>query len=180
MDKEKIINDIIQEWGEEFVYDLQERARKKIGSDKGADDMDISVIRATASSAAIILLDFDAYLRFYDMRNVTRNNFITPEGIERLKEWIKDKGVNNFLSGYKYPTTVTKGGVTTPVPITRILNNIAWGISVKKRRLRRREWYNKSKGSAVQKLYYDLIDAIINNAIEEHKQSVLEADQVPF
>jgi hypothetical protein len=179
VDKERIINEIIMEWGEEFVTDLQSQARKRLKAE-GADDMDISVIRATASSAAIIMLDFGEYLRYYDMRKVHRDSNLSPEGIERIKEWIKKEGVENFLSGYKYPTTVTKGGIERPVPITRILNNIAWGISVKKRRLKRKKWYNKNKGTAVYKLYFDLINAIIDNALQEHKQSVLDYQSIPF
>lgn len=172
MDISKTINPIIAEFTTEFILDLQDAARKRVGSKESAQKIDGAVLRATATRGATIMIDFAEHLRFYDMRNVQRRNQLTPRGIERIKEWIQEKGISSFLKGYKYPLTRKIGGRSTPVPMNRILNNIAWGIARKRSKLRRRRWYNKLKGTSTYKLYARLVDAVLEESLIDIKSNL--------
>lgn len=176
MDYSAIINPIIEDWITDFLLDLQDRAREKIGTDTGAgaNSIDAAVIKATAQSGAQIAVSMSAHLRMYDMRKTQRESNLAHQELEEIKAWIERKGVNNFLAKYKYPTTVTKGGVTTPVPMKRIINNIAWGISRKKGKLKRKKWYNRYKGKQTYRLYAKLLDAVIDASMDGIKESLAQ------
>ncbi len=166
----KIITDIVQNWADDFLSDIEERAREKVSSSDG--NFDIQVVKNALTSGTMVIMNFDSHLRLFDMKRVKRERNLGPIGIERIKDWIQRKGVQSFLKKYPYPLNVRKSGQVVPVPITRILNNIAWGISRKKKKLRRKKWYNQQKGSKVYKLYFDLIDTVVDAAIKEHKTSI--------
>jgi hypothetical protein len=172
MTKEDVINRVLEEWLDEFVGDLQARARERVpqASGEGAASFNSSMVRASLNQAAVASVAFREYMRLFDMRKVERSKNLGPEGIERIKRWIQKKGISNFMSGYKYPTTYKfKPGT---VPEKTILNNIAWGISRKKKRIKRRQWYNKMKGSQVYSLYFKILDEVMPILLEEAKRSV--------
>ena len=173
-DTSDIINRISQDWLEEFVIDLQDLVRSKLPADTGtgASDINARMIRATISSGATIMIDMQDYLRLFDMRRVERSKDLNADGMDRLRKWVKRKGVQSFLKGYKYPTTVTKGGVTRAVPEARIINNIVWGISRKRRKLKRRRWYNQHKGNQVYSLYGRLLAGVGDSVLEQVKGDV--------
>lgn len=174
MTREDAINQAIQEWAETFITDVRNKARtlpKATGD--GQDSFDINVVKATSATAALVIADFASYLRLFDMRLNKRNTDVDPLGIDALKKWITTKGVSKFLSGYKYPLQVRKGGRLVDVPVTRIINNIAWGISKKKRPLKRTKWYNKSKGTSIYQLYGKLVDVVVDYSMKEVKEGIV-------
>lgn len=177
MDYSAIINPIIEQWTTEFIMDLQDRAKDRLGNDTGAGpkSIDAAVLKASAQSSAQIIIAMNDHLRLYDMRNAKRDRNLAPQEVEDIKSWIERKGVSNFLSGYKYSTTKTKGGLTSPVSIKRIINNIAWGISKKKKKIKRKRWYNKYKGKQIYRLYSQLLDAVLNANMEDIKLSISAA-----
>jgi len=174
MTKEDAINAAIQEWAEIFINDIRNKARnlpKATGA--GQDSFDVNLIKATSATAAVVITDFAAYLRLFDMRMKKRNTDLDPLGIDALKKWITTKGVSGFLSGYKYPLQVRKSGRLVDVPVTRIINNIAWGISKKKRPLKRNKWYNKTKGTSIYQLYGKLVDVVVEYSLKDVKEGIV-------
>ena len=99
-------------------------------------------------------------------RNLRRDKDLPPEGIERMKDWAR-RNIDKLLPGYKGPTTYKhKAG---NVPLKTIINNIAWGISKKRSRLKRKQWYNKLKSSNQYDLYFKLLDELMPVLMEEMK-----------
>jgi hypothetical protein len=175
MTKEDIINEIMQQWLDEFIGDLEQRAKDKLpqGTGEGASSFSASMVRASLNQAAVASVAFKDYLRLFDMRRVEREKGFGPDEMERIKEWIKKKGIQSFMKGYPYPTTYKfKPG---NVPEKTILNNIAWGISRKKKRIKRRRWYNKMKGSQIYELYFKLLDELMPVMLEEAKKNATQA-----
>lgn len=171
MDNNEVINKVCEEFAEQFINSLQRSATSRIDTDQ---KFDVDFIKSVSGSAAVITAEFAAHLRLFDMRKVSRQSGFDKRGIASIKQWIERKGVSSFLKGYKYPTQVKKkGGVMASVPVTRIINNIAWGISQKKKPLKRKKWYNSQKGSSVYALYARLVDAVLDNSLKEMKENVL-------
>lgn len=177
MTNNEIIQDITDDFALELINDLQALAAQRVGKYTGAgvQSFDADVIKGLSSSAAVVITQFQSHLRLYDMRKVVRTSGLDPKGISLIKEWIKRKGVANFMKGYTQKTEVRqKGGAIVPVSVTRIINNIAWGISQKKKPLKRKKWYNQRKGSSIYALYAKLVDSVIENSLKEAKEAVLE------
>jgi len=110
--------------------------------------MEFEVIEQSFRGTVDMLLQFEAYGRYIDMRRLQ-----PPAGgadyIEGLQEWIREKGLEQkFIRGYMRRRKLKK------VP-DRVLNSIAWGIAIKraKGKVRRRPWYNKSKSAAISDLF---------------------------
>lgn len=170
--KEEVINSILEDWTDEFIRDLQASAKDKIKefTGEGHRSFNISMVKAAAGTAAQITVYFADHLRYFDMRRVQRQKGLPADEIERLKAWVKKKGIQAFMKKHNEPTTYkTKPG---NVPETRIINNIVWGISRKKKKLRRRAWYKAVKNEGMRNMYLDLIDALMPFLIEEMKQSL--------
>jgi len=170
--KEDVINGILEDWADEFIGDLQASAMSKIKefTGEGHRSFDIAMVRAAVGVAAQVTVYFADHLRYFDMRNVQRQKGLPAEEIERLKDWVRKKGISAFMKGYKYPTEYkTKPG---NVPDSRIINNIVWGISRKKKRLRRRAWYATVKNEGMRNMYLDLVDALMPFLMEEMKKSI--------
>lgn len=174
MTREDVMNEAIKEWAEQFINDVRNKARtipKATG--QGQESFDIDMIKATSGTAAVVLTDFAGYLRLHDMKLKKRNSDLDPMGIDALKKWITAKGIGNFLSGYKYPLQVRRGGTLVDVPVTRIINNIAWGISKKRNPMKRKAWYNKTKGTSIFRLYSKLVDVVVEHSLKEMKEKVV-------
>jgi hypothetical protein len=173
MTNNEVIQQITEEFAQELITDLQ-AAAQKVGKDTGSgqQSFDADVLKGLSSSAAVVITQFQSHMRLYDMRKVVRTSGLDPRGISAIKEWIERKGVSSFLKGYTQKTEVRqKGGAFVPVPITRIINNIAWGISRKKKPLKRKKWYNQKKGSSIYALYAKLVDGVIENSLKEAKET---------
>lgn len=175
MTKEELINSIIEDWATDFLIELKkEAARINRSSGEGADSFDVDFMRMSSAGVAQIMVDFRDYLRLRDMRRTSRENHLGKDALARLKKWIEREGVQNFLSGYKYPTKVRKkGGRLADVSTTRIINNIAWGISVKKSKIKPVRWYNRKKGHEIYRLYGSLVNAIADQSMKEMKAAAL-------
>lgn len=174
MTREDVINTEVAAWAATFIKDIQDAATAKIRKDTGdgAASFDLDVVKAAGASAAIVVTNFQDHLRYFDMRRVERSSNIDPNGMERLKQWIERKGISSFLKGYKYPTEVKRGGSLVAVDATRIINNIAWGISVKKKKLKRSKWYNQQKGSDIYRLYARLVDKVVEHSLSTMADNV--------
>lgn len=174
MTRDEVINDVVTEWAREFIRDIQDAAATKLRKDTGDGiaSFDVDVVKAAGASAAVVVTNFQDHLRYFDMRRVERSSNIDPDGMERLKKWIERKGISSFLKGYKYPTEVMRGGSLVAVPATRIINNIAWGISVKRKKLKRAKWYNQQKGSDIYRLYAKLVDKVVEHSLMDVKENV--------
>jgi len=167
--REAVINEVTEAWAKEFIQDVAQAAATKVKKDtgEGAASFDVDVLKATSATAAVVITNFADHMRLFDMRKVERQSDLTPEGLERIKKWVERKGISNFLKGYQYPTQVRRGGNIVDVSTTRIINNIAWGISKKRKKLKRQQWYNKQKGSDIYQLYAKLVDAVVEHSLND-------------
>lgn len=173
MSKEEIINEVLEDWAAEFLRDVETAARLKLPSDTGSGNNSFStdVIRAEANTLAQVMVGFQNYLRYFDMgnKNLRRDKDYGPDGMERIKDWVR-RNLDKLLPGYGGPVTYKhKAG---SVPVTTIINNIAWGMSKKRTRIKRRQWYVKLKASSQYKLYYRLLDELMPVMLEEMKMRI--------
>jgi hypothetical protein len=177
MNKEEIINHVLEDWSTQFLRELESSAVAKLRSDtgQGLSSFDTQVVRAQVRdgvrATAAVMVGFQEYLRYFDMsnRNLRRDKDLTPDGIERMKDWVK-RNLDKLLAGYQGPKTykIKPGNV----PESRIINNIAWGISKKRTRLKRKQWYVKLKATSQYQLYYRLLDELMPVMIQEMKDVV--------
>lgn len=172
MTNQDVINQVSQEFAEEFIRSLEEAAKNKVTGSGSDRDFDVDFVKGASGAAATIVAQFQSHLRLYDMKKVVRKSNLDPAGIAQIKAWIERKGVSSFLAKYKYPTQVRKGGVLVSVPQTRIINNIAWGISNSRRKIKRKKWYNTKKGGSIYTLYARLVDAVLENSLKQAKESI--------
>jgi len=136
-------------WAAEFIRDRKaELRRKKIeASGDLIKSLEAKINKDVSAQATEILLMFPDYGRIVDMKqtNTANGGEDTIEGIEK---WIERKGKAKFVSKWqqKYKRK------TVPA---NVVNQIAWGILIKRARgkNRRRNWYNKPKGVAITDLY---------------------------
>jgi hypothetical protein len=171
--KQDIINEVLQDWAADFLRSLESSAGK-LNSDTGAgqQSFDTSVIKAGANTAAAVMVGFNNYLRYFDLsnRNLRRDRDLSPDGIDRMKEWVS-RNLDKLLPGYQGATTYKYKAGT--VPMKNIINNIAWGISKKRTRLKRKQWYAKLKATEQYKLYYRLLDELLPVMMAEMKGKVV-------
>lgn len=170
MTKEQIIDQVLTKWAEEFLQDLKVNAGR-LPSDTGDGTRSFVINAETSSDRATMMLSFKEYLRYFDMRNNTlrRDKDFDPAGMERMKDWVK-RNLGKLMSGYTHPVNYKyKDG---QVPESRIINNIAWGISKKRERLKRRQWYTKLKAQKQYALYYRLLDELLPAMLAEAKSRV--------
>jgi hypothetical protein len=174
MSNQDIINEVTETFAREFMTGLQRQASSRIKEDTGSGNksFDVDFVKGAAGSAAILTTEFASHLRLFDMKKVSRQSQLDPRGIGLLKEWIERKGVSNFMKKYNEPTKVRRKGQLVDVSTTRIINNIAWGISRKKKPLKRKKWYNTKKGGSIYTLYARLMDAVIENSMKEMKENI--------
>jgi hypothetical protein len=176
--KQEIINEVLQEWADGFLRELEQSAAGKLRQDTGAGQgsFDTNMIKAKltdgANVTAMVMVGFNNYMRYFDMsnRNLRRDKDLPPEGIERMKDWVR-RNLDKLLPAYKGPTTYKYKPGT--VPEKTIINNIAWGISKKRKRLKRHQWYAKLKASEQYKLYYRLLDELLPVMLAEVKGKII-------
>lgn len=105
------------------------------------------VVASNQKEAVEILMSFPDHGRYIDMRTMKPAKG-GEDYINRLVEWIKDKGFEDKFSG-RY----TERRNLKRIP-ERALVYIAWGIAAKRsEKYRRKAWWNKRKSAAITDLY---------------------------
>lgn len=169
-----VINRVMDEWSDGFVAALEAQAKSRLRDDtgQGTSSFDHTEIKAGLDRAAQIQVSFYEYLRYFDMRNsnLRRDRDLSPEGIETIKEWV-DRNYNELIGGYAGKTVSPKTGY--PIPRTRIINNMAWGISKKRTRIKRKQWYNKLKSQKQYQLYFTMLDELLPVMLEQTKRAII-------
>ena len=136
-------------WAAEFIADRKAvlRSRKIEASGDLIKSLEAKLNRDVSATTTEILLSFPDYGRIIDMRN-TNPATGGDETLEGIEKWIERKGKAKFVSAWQ------KRYKRKTVP-ANVVNQIAWGILIKRSRgkVRRRNWYNKSKGVAITDLY---------------------------
>ena len=174
MTKDEIMNKVLQEWASDFLADLERSAVTKLPSDsgEGARSFDVDVLKAGASTAAQVMVSFQNYLRYFDMsnKNLRRDRDLSPDSLDDIKAWV-ERNMDKLLPGYKGPTEYKhKPG---NVPTKTIINNIAWGISKKRNRIKRKQWYVKLKATRQYQLYFQLLDELLPVMLAEVRNRVI-------
>ena len=177
MTKEEIINKVLEDWAAEFLKEIEASAKSQLPADtgEGGDSFDTSVIRARlkdgATTTATVMASFNSYMRYFDMgnRSMRRGKDFDDAGMERLKDWVS-RHLSELKGGYKQPLVYKYKPGT--IPDSRIINNIAWGISKTKRRIKRKRWYVKLKATKQYALYYQLLDELMPVMLEEAKKKL--------
>lgn len=128
--------------------------------------MDFQIREEAFSGTVEMLIEFEQYGRFLDMRGLKPASG-GGDYLQGIKDWIKEKGLEQkFIEGYKRRRAVK-------IIPANVLNSIAWGI-IKKRvkgKVRRRAWYNKSKSEAISDLFNQILANIPDEIMPEIKQS---------
>lgn len=164
-DLHSIINPIIEAWAIDF--EKKTRASSQVlpdGTGAGKSSINTKTRLATLNDIALITLEFQDHLRFFDLRKITHSKI---PNIDEIKEFIKEKGLSKFqgkfVQKYQY----------LPPP-TQLLNKIAWGIgfSMKARgtwKQKRKKWYSKGNEAAINRLYTMLLDGIAESKLQNLK-----------
>ncbi len=176
MTKEEIINEVMRDWATDFLRELESTAKSKLPTDtgEGQTSFDASVKDAVtqgASTVAQVMVGFREYMRYFDMINYSRSNYLDPHGLERMKDWVR-RNLSKLLTGYQGQIYYKKR--PGMIPEKRLINNIAWGISTIKGRTKRKQWYAKLKGSHQYQLYFKMLDELMPVMLEEVKGKVLK------
>lgn len=161
---------IIREWAVDFVRKSRENIKQAKAVSGG--DLERSIRgqshRSDAQLVGIAAFYFLKYGRYVDMKRLDRSRQLP---VDEIKAWIEEKGVSKFtrkLSRYR-------GIRPSRLPKSRLINEIAWGIvkgKQKRRKHRRRRWYNKKKDYLIGQLKDDLSDLYGRFGIESAKHAL--------
>lgn len=160
---DEVIVEVVRNYIPNFLQSIESNARIKLkqASGKGQDSFEIQM-DSSEQHVARILLEFESYLRYQDMRRV---KFKAPP-VDKIQEWVEAKGVNNF--NFKG----NREGKTNQ----QIANRIAWGISKGIKTQRRNPWYNRRKMANVSELYYKAMAAIGDQYMKDQGLALSEAE----
>ncbi len=154
-------------WVAEFVAGRQAflRSRKIAASGTLLDSFAYEINSALEGQLKTALqIEFEEHGRFIDMRRLN-----VPGGggdyIAALEDWIVRKGLEQkFLRAFMAKRRLKK------VP-PNVLNQMAWGIAVRRsNRYRRRQWWNKPKSAAITDLYNRVAAGLPDIVAEEIKK----------
>jgi hypothetical protein len=137
-------------WAREYVLGRQAflQSRKIQASERLKKSLEFEVNSAVGNALrTTVQVGFEDYGRYIDMKRLN-----PPKGggdyIAALAEWIVQRG---FLARWTPKFMKARGLKTVPQDI---VNQMAWGIAVKRtRKYKRRAWYSKSKAAAIDDLY---------------------------
>lgn len=133
-----------------------------------AGSMTASIDRQARAEAVELLIGFEEYGRFIDMKPTAQDKWGRP-AIERIKKWVLKVGLDEFEGGFlrKYGRLPALDG--------QFLNKIAWGIAVKRSggKYRRRRWWNKPKTAGISELFNE-VAAIIPPAVAQQVSKTLK------
>lgn len=161
------LNRVLVEWSQNFLRKRISDA-KLIGkaSGQGGRSFNYSIIKSATSDLVVALFQFEAYLRFADMRKL---NWEKEPPLESIIEWVRKKGIENFVDGFSKKNRVPSSDV-------QLLNKISWGIKIKKKKTSKRKrirWYNKQKEKDISQLYSDLLDTAAEFTLKEISKTIL-------
>lgn len=165
----QVINEVIAGWATEELSYYFERV-KKVGkaTGEGARDIHVQTIKATTSRLAHVMFSFKDYMRFQDMKKL--DNTHTP--LPALLEWIDAKGIGKFKAGYR------RRYGRVPSTDVQLMNAVAWGMMRGKRRKhRRKSWYQKSKWKGINVLESRLLDKLGDATLQFTKKSIENVNQ---
>lgn len=162
------IDTVGREWVKEYISHRQAimRKRKMVASNQLIESMHFALTKSLNSAVSnTIELAFEDYGRMIEMKhlNVPGGG---PELINELAGWIERKGLfQKFQRAF-----MEKRKLKTPPQ--DMLNQMAWGIAVKRNKgFRRRVWYAKSKSATVSELYNRVAAGIPDIVLSELKAS---------
>jgi hypothetical protein len=164
------LHEEMQAWLIEFIQRRKAylRSRRIKASGDLINSLEGEVTRQAIGDAVELVLAFEEHGRYIDMRrlNVPAGG---PDYIKALEEWIQEKGLlQKFTDRY-----MRRRGLRRVPP--RILNQLAWGIAIKRKkrkRFRRKAWYNKSRTAAVEDLFNRVVANLPDLATDEIKDSM--------
>lgn len=158
-----------RKWVRQYIVNRQQSLRKRGISTSGKLQQSLSAEVSSQLQGAVVTsieLEFQDYGRFIDMKR------LKPPGgggdyIAFLEDWIVKKGLQEkFIRGFMRKRKLSK-------PPENVLNQMAWGIAVKRtQKYRRRSpWYAKSKTAAVTDLYNRVAAGLPEVVAEEIKNA---------
>jgi hypothetical protein len=116
--------------------------------------------KGAEGAAVSLLIAFANHGRIVDMKRVQHDKW-GRNAVERLEDWIVQKGVQNFVHGFLQKRKLK----TAP---QNLVNQMAWGIFKARAggKFRRKPWYAKSSAGAVTDLYNQVAVATADKAAE--------------
>jgi hypothetical protein len=152
---EDIIAEILSDWAPKYMATIKGDAKKiPTSSGEGIASFKYAIVKDPKIQS--VLIAFNTYLRFYDMRKV---QYDRVPNIDALKDFVSKKGTARFAPRFK-----AKYGYI-PKDNTTFINKLAWGIGIsmyKRGRwlAKRKKFYNKNTGTSINQLYRQLTDAL--------------------
>lgn len=166
MSPQHVIHQVLKDWAVLFVHNRIQGAQgaNLVASGALTRQMRFEVTSALRDVKAVFFA-FEEYGRILEMKGVNRKRQIP---IDEIVAWVKDKGLDEFRAGFR------RRHRRLPTSQTQLLNQIAWGIAMKRlrsKRLKRRKWYSKDRESDFDLLYRRLMDALADNTIKSLKEN---------
>jgi hypothetical protein len=164
-----IIKTLGEEWGMQTLTQLEANVRKKKLRTTGQllQSLDYDTRQELSQALTAISFAFQEYGRFKDMR---RNIWDKQPPVEKILEWVKEKGVSSFGADPR----PYKRKIKTP---QRRANEIAWGIArkyAKNKAFRSRPWFQKSFFGMIQELNEQLLVEVAEFTAKEMKESIVQ------
>ena len=172
MELDKKLLDALEEissfWALETVQRLiaNIKRRKLVNTKTLLNSIDQQTKADLSRAVVSISFGFEDYGRYLDMK---KNIFSKQPPIDEILDWIKEKGLQNFGPDPN-PNKII------PKTTQRRMNEIAWGISRKKRRnirQKRRPWFQSSFYKSLQALQDQLLLGVADQSLEEVKSMLL-------
>lgn len=155
-------------WAREFIAGRKAWLQSKGIAATGdlIDSLGLEVT-STLENALItrIEIEFATYGRYLDMKMKPAKG--GSDYIQGIVQWMEDKGfetkfINDFLAKRKR-RTITRD---------KVLNQIAWGIAIKRSiKYKRRVWWNKPKSAAISDLYNRVAAGLPDKVLQEIKKA---------
>jgi hypothetical protein len=142
------------------------RSRKISASDALAQSLEYEVTQIAQREAVELLIAFEEHGRFIDMKRLKPPTNFGNAYINMLEEWIRARGwEQKFIAKFVKDRNLRK-------PPRNVLNQIAWGIAIKRGygKTRKRKWYNKPKSAFVSELFNTIaagLPDIVSNKITQ-------------
>lgn len=113
-----------------------------------------------------MVLFFETYGRYQDMNRDYRGHAGGEDMVEELFQWAQRHGIEKFTRG-KF-AQLYEG-----VPLSRILNAIAWG-TIRKYNLqkpKKRPWYNRTKAKLIAQGYNQLLQGYAAHVLDDFSKN---------
>jgi hypothetical protein len=166
---EQVIKETVTEWSIQFIANRRLAASKLpdlTGQGKASFDREVQL--QASNDLAIILFEFEDHLRYFDMRKL---RWRKQPPIDVIEDFIKKKGVSSFTEKFRQINGYL------PKSNTKLINKIAWGISISFQRkgwaTKRKKWYNRGKEADINSLLTRLMDNLSQEALSGLKKSII-------